>query len=164
MTLRCIVSRVPSSWSQQLLWVEYAHNTLATSTTGLSPFQCTYGFQPPLFPALEREVSCPSIQVFIHSADWYARTANQRCTATPTSTPTYQVDQMVWLSTQDLPLRVESKKLAPRFISPFEILMVINPSSFRLKLPRSMRIHPTFHISRIKPVRDRLILLHLYLG
>ncbi|KAI3356406.1 hypothetical protein L3Q82_017214 [Scortum barcoo] len=44
---------------------EYAHNTLTCSATGLSPFQCAYGFQPPLFPDLEEEVSCPSVQAFI---------------------------------------------------------------------------------------------------
>ncbi|XP_075894338.1 uncharacterized protein LOC142896522 [Nelusetta ayraudi] len=59
--LRCITSSHPSSWSQQLLWVEYAHNTLISSSTGLSPFQCAYGYQPPLFPDLEKDVSCPSI-------------------------------------------------------------------------------------------------------
>ncbi|KAI3361893.1 hypothetical protein L3Q82_002216 [Scortum barcoo] len=66
--LRCMASQHPSSWSQQLLWVEYAHNTLICSATGLSPFQCAYGFQPPLFPDLEEEVSCPSVQAFIHAA------------------------------------------------------------------------------------------------
>ncbi|KAI3370842.1 hypothetical protein L3Q82_007128 [Scortum barcoo] len=69
--LRCMASQHPSSWSQQLLWVEYAHNTLTCSATGLSPFfQCAYGFQPPLFPDLEEEVSCPSVQAFIRRCHW----------------------------------------------------------------------------------------------
>lgn len=63
--LRCIVTKHPSTWSLQLLWVEYAHNTLTSSSTGLSPFQCAYGFQPPRFPALEKEVTCPSVEDFI---------------------------------------------------------------------------------------------------
>ncbi len=41
--LRCVVSQNPSSWSQQLSWVEYAHNSLPVSGTGLSPFEGSLG-------------------------------------------------------------------------------------------------------------------------
>lgn len=39
---------------------EYAHNTSTIACTGLSHFQGGYGYQPPLFPALEKEAASPS--------------------------------------------------------------------------------------------------------
>ena len=59
-TLRCYCAKNPSAWSQYLPWVEYAHNTLVSSASGFSPFQVSLGYQPPLFPAQEREVAVSS--------------------------------------------------------------------------------------------------------
>ncbi len=63
--LRCLVTQNPTSWCQQLSWVEYAHNSLQVSSTGLSPFECSLGYQPPLFPSMESEVAVPSAHAFV---------------------------------------------------------------------------------------------------
>jgi hypothetical protein len=42
------------------------------------------------------------------------------------------------------------KKLDHQRLCPFLIVKQINVMAFQLKLPSSMRIHPTFHISLLK--------------
>ncbi|XP_056157661.1 cholecystokinin receptor-like [Lampris incognitus] len=49
-----------------------------------------------------------------------------------------------------------SKQAADRHRIPaphYQILKIINPTTVRLELPKSLRIHPTFHVSQLKPVR-----------
>ncbi|KAI3359441.1 hypothetical protein L3Q82_002949 [Scortum barcoo] len=58
--LRYLVSQNQTTWSDYLTWIEYAHNALPTAATGLSPFHVVYGYQPPLFPVNEEEVTVPS--------------------------------------------------------------------------------------------------------
>lgn len=50
--------------------------------------------------------------------------------------------------TQDHPLLISSRDLAPGFIGPFSVSSVINPRSGRLELTMSLRIHSTFWWAR----------------
>ena len=160
--LRCMVSSNPTSWCSQLPWVEYAHNTLKCSAIGMSPFECQFGYQPSLFPEQEVDAGVPSAQQFVRRCrrTWgRARRALQRASRQYRQQSnrhrrlvTFRPGQRVWLSARDLPLRVENRKLAPRFVGPFKVLRRVNPVAYTLQLPRSMRVHPTFHVSRLRPV------------
>lgn len=68
--------------------------------------------------------------------------------------PSHRSGQRVWLSTKDLPLQVEAKKLAPRFVGPYKLERMVNPAAVRLGLPVSLKVHPTFHVSQVKPVLE----------
>uniref|UniRef100_A0AAQ5X1C9 Integrase catalytic domain-containing protein n=1 Tax=Amphiprion ocellaris TaxID=80972 RepID=A0AAQ5X1C9_AMPOC len=144
--LRCMVSENPTSWCERLPWVEYAHNSLSNSSSGLSPFQCSLGYQPPLFPSQEQEINISSVHSLIRRMQGTWRRARRallrsvqrmenRANRHRRPAPVYRPGQKVWLRAEDIPLRVESKKLAPRFIGPFEVDHMVNTSSGRRRSP-----------------------------
>ncbi|KAM3850576.1 A disintegrin and metalloproteinase with thrombospondin motifs 14-like [Diretmus argenteus] len=162
-TLRCVAEADPTSWSTQLAWVEYAHNTLVSSATGMSPFNASLGYQPPLFPAQEVQLAVPSVQEHVRHcrAIWKdtraalekaQEAAQHSANKRRDPAPQYQPGQSVWLSTKNIPLLTESRKLSPRFIGPFTIDRIINPTVVKLSLPDNMKVHPVFHVSQLKQV------------
>ncbi|KAI2649275.1 Transposon Tf2-6 polyprotein [Labeo rohita] len=63
--LRCFASEHQRSWASYLVWAELSNNLHTSSTTGLSPFEVCYGFQPPIFEHQELEVEVPSAQQLV---------------------------------------------------------------------------------------------------
>ncbi|KAK3565396.1 hypothetical protein QTP86_007935 [Hemibagrus guttatus] len=160
--LRSYCSREQHRWSEFLPWAEYAQNSLIHSSTGLTPFQCVLGYQPPLFPWSGEPSDVPAVEEWYRlSQEVWERShvrlqravrrqriqADRRCRPHPS----YQVGQKVWLSTRNLHLRLPCKRLSPKFIGPFGIIRQVNPVAYRLRLPASYRICPTFHVSLLKP-------------
>ncbi|KAK3571047.1 hypothetical protein QTP86_001297 [Hemibagrus guttatus] len=159
--LRSYCSREQQRWSEFLPWAEYAQNSLIHSSTGLTPFQCVLGYQPSLFPWHGEPSDVPSVEEWYRLSQEVWERAHirlqravrrQRIQADRRRRPhlSYQVGQKVWLSTRNLRLRLPCKKLSPKFIRPFEIVRQVNPVAYRLRLPASYRICPTFHVSLLK--------------
>ena len=52
-----------------------------------------------------------------------------------------------------------SKKLAEKYLGPFEIIAQVGTHSYMLRLPDSMwAVHPVFHISMLEPAHGNTIL------
>ena len=65
--------------------------------------------------------------------------------------PIYKIGDWVWLSMENLCMLIQaSKKLTEKWIGPYEISSVM-PNVIKLKLPKTLRIHPVVNISRVKP-------------
>ncbi len=166
--LRAYYHEHQDSWSQFLPWAEYAQNSLRQETTGLTPFQCVLGYQPPLFPWTEERSEVPAVDHWFReskrvwdSAHVHLQQAVRRHTANSdtrrSTNPIYQPGDRVWLSTRDIRLRLPCKKLSPRYIGPFRVMRRINEVTYRLHLPDQYRISPTFHVSLLKPVTNPLL-------
>ncbi|KAL0152701.1 hypothetical protein M9458_052424, partial [Cirrhinus mrigala] len=158
--LRAYCQEDQHSWSRFLPWAEYAQNSLRQDSTGLTPFQCVLGYQPPLFPWTEEPSNVPAVDHWFResqrvwdSAHHHLQRAIHRnkhfADARRRVAPPYQPGDSVWLSTCDL--RLPCRKLSPCYIGPFKILRQINDVTFQLQLPPRYRIHPTFHVSLLKP-------------
>lgn len=60
--LYCVASSNQSTWNAQLAWVEYAQNSNTLADTGISPFEESLSYQPPLLSIREGELAIPSVQ------------------------------------------------------------------------------------------------------
>ncbi|KAK3517178.1 hypothetical protein QTP70_000771 [Hemibagrus guttatus] len=159
--LRIYCSMEKQQWSEFLPWAKYAQNSL-THSTGLTPFQCMLGYQPPLFPWSGEPSDV------LAAEEWYRLSQEvweqahvllqrvvrrQRIQADHHHRPhpSYQVGQRVWPSTQNLRIKLPCRKLSPKYVGPFEVICQVNPVAYQLRLPALYRICTTFHLSLLKP-------------
>ncbi|KAH8152703.1 uncharacterized protein LAJ45_02927 [Morchella importuna] len=58
---------------------------------------------------------------------------------------------MVFVSAKNIRTTRNSRKLDWKKLGPFPIKAVISPYAYRVDLPRSMKMHPVFHVSLLDP-------------
>jgi transposase InsO family protein len=168
--LRCFCSEKQGDWASWLQTAEFASNNSVSSTTRMSPHFALMGYHPNIGePAARGEQpgeEVPDAQERVQrlhnerdaaarrwrsAQEEQAKYHNQR--RTPRS---YNVGDLVLLSTKNLKLRLPSRKMSPRFEGPFRVLEAIGAQAYRLALPQEYsRIHDVFHVSLLEPWHDR---------
>jgi hypothetical protein len=68
----------------------------------------------------------------------------------------YKVGDKVLLSMKYLNLKhsESSRKLLPKWFGPFEVVQVVGPAAYKLKINPGWRVHPVFHVSLLELYRE----------
>ncbi|KAJ9516318.1 hypothetical protein QJQ45_001057 [Haematococcus lacustris] len=159
------ISPTQSDCPDYLALAEFAVNNSWQESIQSTPFLVNTGQSPVTVGLRDLPYGgrCPSAHAFTRW--WQDAVANARkCMAAPQSRQAayankarrdveYKVGQKVLLSTKNLKLQPgKARKLIPRYVGPFEILLLVGAVAVKLDLPASMsRLHPVFHVSLIKP-------------
>ena len=152
-----------NNWSDLLPLVEFTYNNAPNATAGLTPFYTNKGYHPSITIHPEHDIASTRAwdfavdlddlhqQLRSHISDAQKRylVSTDRCWTPP---PDFKIRDKVFVKSDNIRTTWPSKKLAEKYLGPFEIIAQVGSISFTLRLPNSMRsIHPIFHISMLEP-------------
>ena len=164
--LRGCISNDQSHWVDRLPMVEFAINSTVSESMGFAPFELTYGRIPRIINRIEpmafdgvhafADMALTNLAIahdsIIASRSFQTHYANRHHTAEEP----FKTGDLAYVSTKNLRLpKGRAHKLLPTYIGPYTV-MSANPltSNYTLELPEELRarnIHPTFHVSVLKP-------------
>lgn len=162
MYLRFFTADSPADWFKLLPWAELWYNTAYQSSSQMTPFEVFYG-RPPL--TISRYVMDGSHNPVVAAA-FIQR--DETLSQLPTNLlrsqermksfadkgrreVNFNVGDWVYVRLRpycQLLVRLQKQnKLSRRYFGPFQVLKHIGEVAYKLDLPASSRIHPTFHVS-----------------
>ncbi|QRW18204.1 Transposon Tf2-12 polyprotein [Rhizoctonia solani] len=147
-----------SDWVSLLPLAEFALNNLKQTSTGKSPFQICYGYNPRFTVGQKSDESVPNADKHAEflekgydevkatlsiSQERMKHFYDQR----HREEEEIQVGNKVWLSHQNISTDRPSIKLSHKKLGPYLVIEKIGSHAYKLQLPHTMRIHPVFHIN-----------------
>ena len=164
--LRAYVERTPHTWVQQLPLAEFATNNAISVSTGFSPFYLNAGIHPTMPTSLMTgglpkttneavQVTLERMKTALAEAQTNLALAQKRmATAVNRSRRSveFNVGDEVVLLTKNIKNYCPHlpAKIKARWVGPFTITQKVSPVAYRVELPPSWRLHPVFHIDKLK--------------
>jgi hypothetical protein len=167
--LRAFANHHQDDWDKNLWAMEFSHNQLVNTSTGYSPFYLDLGRHPRTPAAITTTSRNPAADSLVdHLKDLLSvaqdriRQAQDRQAANYNSrrapAPEYAVNDLVLLRRDGIKLDTEDQRpdaLLPRWLGPYKIIGIDQErDNVTLDLPATIRIHPTFHVSLLRPYQD----------
>lgn len=155
------------NWVKRVDLTEFTINASISQTTRFAPFELNGGYLPSMIREFRNgEQPPPGVKAFatqalinlaqahdaiIENRVFQTHHANKR----RSSEPVIRKNDLVYLATKNLNLlKGRTRKLCPKFISPYKVDEAHPESStYTLQLPKALQerqIHPTFHINLLR--------------
>ena len=152
-----------NNWSDLLLLAELTYNNALNAMMGLTPFYANKGYHPSITIHPECNIASTRARDFAVNLDdlhqqlrSHISNAQKKYLVSAdkhrTLLPDFKIGYKVFVNSDNIRTTQPSKKLAEKYLGPFEIIAQVSSISFTLHLPDSMRsIHPVFHVSMLEP-------------
>ena len=140
--LRKYINHQQDDWDRWLPTLEFAYNARPQEELDFSPYQIVFGETPEVTAKKEmRREAQRTIET---------RQATKE-DARGNPAPEYQKGQWVFLGAKNKRKDRPSQKLDHKYWGPFQVEEKTTGNTYKLKLPKSMKIHPVFNTDRLKP-------------
>ncbi|KAG1121331.1 hypothetical protein G6F42_012533 [Rhizopus arrhizus] len=162
--LRMYCNYQQNNWCQLLSTAEFSYNNHCQASTQFSPFFANYGYHPKTSINIKRGGSecVPASEEFLAQLKLTQEQSKVNITKAQASQAAYydqrkrkieklNVGDQVYINSKNIITARPMKKLDHKRLGPFKIVEKISSHAYKLDLPTSMKIHPTFHISRLTP-------------
>ena len=167
--LRMYVTYDQTNWSSLLSQAEFCYNSTPHTTTGISPFEAMYGFNPRrtmMEPLSDSGVTGDSEQArvvvndlsklykYLYTRIEQVQKQYKRHYDKHHREPTFSIGDLVMLRMKNIRTVRASQKLDNRYLGPFKVLDKINDNAYKLELPEHFKIHNVINSSRLKPYHE----------
>ena len=170
--LRHYVTASQKNWVSLLDSAQFCYNMHRSSSTGMSPAELVFGHQPttPLEIAKTKsQGECPAAYRFVRDRQELMEQARESLEKAQRRMVKYadqyrralefkvgdkvllKLTPQIWRQVTD---KRYHKGLVQRYDGPFEVIKRVGAVAYQLKLPERMKLHPTFHVSFLKPYHE----------
>ena len=147
------------NWYRLLQLSEFAYNNAPSATTKVTPFYANKGYHLNLTVHLERNLTSPQAKAFVTDLDELHQHLRENMVATQLQ---YQgtadahrlpapIGSRAFMKAQFFRTTHPSKKLADKFLGPYEVIVQPGTHSVMLWLPDNLcAVHPVFHVGVVR--------------
>jgi hypothetical protein len=150
-----------TDWTDHISLAEFSYNNSINSTTQMTPFVANQGYHPQFSTLVTNTSTVPAAEerakqiditlaelrsTLKFSQETYSSYANDH-----RQPHNFKIGDLVFLNRRNIKTTRPALKLDDKFFGPYKITSKINDVAFKLKLPPTLKIHPVFHVSLLKP-------------